>query len=271
MFNYSEYYMIVFVLLAIPVYSDEPAIPYSPNAPRVGDPNLIEIQDARLLKLWEDTVVTYRWEDPYVDYMFGNWVKNANSLPPKKTEDQLYLLDAFETAIMKMRVDWNYVHTVLIVMQAVMETAPQIPELANRMYKMERPAKMSLAHGFCYKMMIPVLELQQSKEAAALLYDMTQISYWGNGPMLSPVLSKKSTEGSIFCLRSLSVGSLAKFPATVCLPYLEKLAAMYPPHEDYKSKVYIQTSRNRDYDLDFMIRIQNALAQVDDNSRSHQE
>jgi len=94
--------------------------------------------------------------------------------------------------------------------------------------------KMSAAHAGSYTQMYRVLQLQQSVEAAAVLYDAVDKTFWGDDPYHDR--PKISTNEAILRKREIALSILGEMPPSISIPFLEKLAKEYPytPQENEK-------------------------------------
>lgn len=192
------------------------------------DPDLEAIDDSRIVQLWHDTVVSYRCDKGHdrglVRGLYRDSEYTALGLSQENTE---YLITTLEKELKRKSVNWNKVRSILLILMAGTEMDDRIPKLANYLFKMERPIKMSVAHGLAYLEMLQLLSLQHTASAAEILYLASQSDYWGDGPLYSPWLSKNNREESIKILKSTSISMLTKLPATLCLQWLEKLSQEY--------------------------------------------
>ena len=205
-----------------------------PEVPWENDPDISTIQDERILQLWDKVVKGYRRKcihprEARKLYQDNNYTSITNI-----KDDQLYLLNAFEKELKKEDINWNSIFAIQLIMLAGMDTNSKIPELADYLFKLERPHKMSQVHGLAYLTMMDIIGLQQSNEAANLLFTAANDKYWGESPMLSPFLSKESTAKSICCLRQTAVIKLSKISISICAPYFNNLMDRYPIPSDYE-------------------------------------
>ncbi len=201
-----------------------------PNERWPGDPDLAQITDERLLQLWRDTMITYRHANPK-DGLFVSAIVHAPEYTevPKTPEDQEYLIAALSRALAAETINWDEVRLILLLMYAGMEPDPRIPALAEQMFKLPRPMKMCAARGRAYKEMMHVLRLQQSDDAAALLYHMAvDRTFWGNDPFHTPGLHKTNTEVSVVRMRRISLSYLSEMPPAIAIPYVERMLETYP-------------------------------------------
>ncbi|HDP34883.1 MAG TPA: hypothetical protein ENN29_07210 [Candidatus Hydrogenedentes bacterium] len=201
-----------------------------PNERWPGDPDLAQVSDERLLQLWRDTMVAYR----HANTKNGLFVSAIYHAPeytemPKTPDDQEYLIAALSHALDTETINWDDVRLILLLMYAGMDPDPRIPALAERMFKLPRPMKMSAAWGTAYKEMMHVLRFQQSDDAAALLYQMAgDRTFWGDDPFHTPAYDPRNTEYSIMSVRIVSLGHLSEMPPAIAIPYVERLLEAYP-------------------------------------------
>lgn len=220
----------------------------NPEVPWWGDPDLAKVTDERVVQMWEDTVVSYRrqaFSGPTVAFGIGK----AYSSLGLNTGDQSYLLTALDAELNKESINWEYVYTILILMLAGMDQTETVPELADYLFALPRPMKMSWAHGLSYKAMLELLSHQHSEASAAVLFAATYESYWGNDPLFSPWLSKNNRAESLDRLRNWALGFLMKLPMEISLPWLEKLAQDFPFDNVDKDRLALMYAGVMDTDL----------------------
>jgi len=199
----------------------------NPEIPWRGDPVISSISDKRVLRMWEDTVVEFRRNNPHHGSVISLNSDDKYTSQEKSLEDQKYLINKLEESLKGDSADWNYVRTILLLMQSGMDVNPKIPELADYFFKMPRPIKMSKERGLCYKEMIRVLTLQPSIESATLFYNAAHREYWGKDSFLTPEYSKKDTEESIVRVICTVITFLGNLPSDLSIPQLEKLKEEY--------------------------------------------
>ena len=237
------------------VYADSVMTPRDPEAPWEGDPDISAIEDERIVELWEDTMVEYRRNNPTGMSTRSIWGCEKYRAEPHAPEDQELLIDALAEALEGEDPDWNYVRTVLLLMQRGMSNNPAIPRLAHHMFTLPRPVKMSNAHGSSFSAMLRILSQQNTAEAAELLYDACSRDYWGDAPMHTPAYSRHYSEISIRGVRVTALAQLSRMSPDLSIPWLEKLADAYPenyepPTMEIKTGYRFTTTREVEIDFD---------------------
>ena len=203
--------------------------PRDPETPWCHDPDISAIQDKRIVALWEDIIISYRRNHPT-----GATVRGLDDAPefiaePNTPENREILIDALSLALSADPVDWNYVLTVLVLMQKGMAPDLRITQLADRLFTARRNEEMSYDHGECIRTMYRVLKRQKTKEAAELLYRACSRDYWGEDPMLTLSFSEKWSKHSIITVRKFALSCLSEdMPPGLSIPLLEELASVYP-------------------------------------------
>jgi len=207
--------------------ADLPSLPRDPEVPWEGDPNIAALSDERLAQLWNNIVKRYRRINPMAAPASGMSREPLSS--GKDKEVQEYVIDSLDRLLHEETIDWNSVYTVVLLMLGGMEADPRIPELVRYMYQLPRPIKMSDPHGRAYAQALNVLKLQESVEAATVLFDAVDRDFWGQDPYHDR--PKRTTMEAIYSLRSVALSKLAEMPSCISLPFLEKLAEKYPLKE----------------------------------------
>ena len=228
----------------------------NPEVPWLGDPDLSKVDDKRVLQLWDDIVLALRREKGFGGVQGLPFYKEhfPNSL---NREEQKYILAMLEVELKKESINWEYVFTMLLIMSAGVEQTSTIPDMANFLFTLPRPLKMSWAHGMSYKTMLFLLGHQYSNVSAKLLYEAMHETYWGDDPLFSPWLSTTSRAESLHRLRSWALSSLTNLPPQISLPWLEKLAQDFPFDNVDKDRLALMYAGVMDTDL-FIGKVVNA-------------
>lgn len=208
---------------------DEPIVPRDPEAPWRGDPDLSSITDNKLVKLWKDTVVVYRYSEIPKSGSVNSLhdAKEYTSIPKSK-QDQEYLINSLTQQLNTNPIDWNCVRVILILMYAGMEPDPRIPVLGEQLFKMPRPMKMSDDQGWAYRSMLQLLLLQPSVEAAQLVAAAVDREFWGDDPFHTTALVRDDTEMSILNMRLYALKGLRlKMPPEISIPVLQEITDRY--------------------------------------------
>lgn len=209
-----------------------PILPRDPEVPWQKDPDISAIKDERIVQLWEDIMIPYRRSHPTGSLVTALYLSEEYQETPNTPENQEILINALSSALSTDPVDWNYVRTVLALMQKGMALDSRILQLADQLFTAPRNIKMSTDYGMSIRAMFHVLEHQKTKETAELLYKACSREYWGDDPMHTPSFSKEHSEESIIMVRRFALHQLAlKMPAEFSIPLLEQLSAAYP--QDY--------------------------------------
>jgi len=127
-------------------------------------------------------------------------------------------------------------------MYAGMEPDARIPALAEQMYKLPRPMKISDARSSAYREMMRLLSLQQSDDAAAVLHAATYREFWGDDPFHTRSVGRNS-ELAIISLRRLAFSFLSEdMPVRIAIPYVEKMLDVYPEAEEPEHPVVLNAN-----------------------------
>ncbi len=174
-------------------------------------------------------MITYRRNYPTGANVESIYCSKEYMAEPNTPENQEILIDALSLALSTDPVDWNYVRTVLALMQKGMATDLRITQLADQLFTTPRNIKMSNDYGNCIRAMYHILKQQKTKETADLLYKACSREYWGDDPMHTPSLSKERSEESIIMVRKFALIYLSEYmPPELSIPLLEQLASAYP-------------------------------------------
>ena len=220
----------LFVMLAhVMVFALTTRVPRDPEEPWPYDPDLSAVTDPYLLQIWEDTMMAYRRANP--TGLFVNTLRHASEYTsmPKSPEEQEYLINALSEALDNDPINWDEVRVILLLMYAGMDPDPQIPALVERLFTLPRPMKTSGARSRAYTEARRLLLLQQSDEAAAVLFAATQRAFWGDDPFLTARSGVGgNTEAVIIGHRKAAFSLLTRMPPRIAIPYVEQLLNVYP-------------------------------------------
>jgi len=228
-----RYNSVIFIVMIMFMYSSfaielDFAPPRDPNIPWPNDPDITALSDDKLIQLWDDTVLEFRRQYPnYAGFVRTMGMDKEYTSVPKSREDQEYLINYLAKVLNSQPVDWNCVRVILILMYAGMDADNRIPELANQLFQMQRPMKMSDNQGWAYREMLEVLRLQKSAESAQVLAAGADREYWGNDPFHTTAIIRDDTEMSIINMRLFCIDTLERMPFEIAVPFLQQIAKKY--------------------------------------------
>ena len=225
----------------ITAFATTPLIPLDPEVPWRGDPDLSAVDDEYLLQLWDNTVIAYRRANPTGNFVGALARCSKYTDVPKTNADQEYLIAALARALDEDPINWDKVRVIIVLMYAGMEADARIPALAEQLFTLPRPMKMSDARSTAYREMLRLLYLQQSDDAAAVLHAATYREFWGDDPFHTRSVGRNS-ELAIVSLRRLAFTLLSfDMPAHIAIPYVEKMVEVYPEAEEPEEPIVLNS------------------------------
>ena len=221
--------VLLFVFLAQAMTVASRRVPRDPEEPWPRDPDLSAVTDSYLLELWDDTMVAYRRANPAGSPVSAIQHATQYTSMPKSQEAQEHLINALARALDEEPINWDEVRVILLLMYGGMDPDPRIPALVERLLTLPRPMKMSAARNTAYAEATRLLVLQQSDEAASVLYAATHREFWGDDPFLTARRGTGSnTEATIIGYRRGAFSLLLNMPPRIAIPYVEKMLEIYP-------------------------------------------